>query len=67
MKVKFSIGVVVECFVFDNDSYAFVVRQPNGQPLASFENEGDLGSYLSDLRSNVIANSTLNSKSAKGD
>ena len=64
MNVKFSIGVVVECFVFDNDSYAFLVRQPNGQPVASFENEVELGSYLSDLRCNVIAKQTSETQAA---
>lgn len=65
MKVKSSFGVLLECIIFDGDVYEFLVRQPNGQPLAWIADENALGSYLSELRGNVIANSTLNPSSAK--
>ena len=64
MNVKFSIGVIVECLVFEDDSIKYFVRQPNGQPLSSLFSDEDLGSYLYGLCDNVIAKSTSEPPSA---
>lgn len=55
MDIKFSIGVIVECLVFEDDSIKYFVRRPNGEPMTSLFSDEDLGSYLYDLCDNVIA------------
>lgn len=58
MKIKCSIGVVVECIVYEDDSIKYLVRQPNGQPMAILSYDEEVGSYLYELCDNVIAKQT---------
>lgn len=63
MKIKSCIGVIVECIVYEDDSIKYLVRQPNGQPLAILSYDEEVGSYLYGLCDNVIAKRTSESQS----